>query len=421
MSNVHDAVPHLEGFNPFSDDYIDNPCPMVGRMHREQPVFYYEPMGLWFISKYEDVKNAARDWETFSSAALGLLPPPADLVEQAPDLSVDEIVNETDPPRHTHLRQPFVKSFSPHIVEELVPWYRTRANTLIDRFIGRGHCDLMQEFCYPLSLGAIMKLFELPEEMAADFRRWGDDYIQLLTVKRLDGETEAFGHPMPEAERRARWERLSEANSFFREFLEEQKIAAKAPFIQRMLEAKTADGEPALSSGDMVRNLIGIMVGGHETTANLMGQLALLLMRNPDQWDVLAAEPALLENAIEETLRRRGSAQGMLRVTTRDVEVRGVSLPKGSNVFLMLSGAGLDEEVFEEPARFDIGRKNAHDHISFGLGRHSCLGNIVARMETRVAFEELLRRIPRFRLAEKDGVVAVPAVTINVQQMNIVW
>lgn len=408
-------------FDPFDVDYIDDPYPMISRIHKEMPVFFYPPLDLWFISKYDDVKNAIKDWETFSSRALGLVTPPADIVERAPDLTVDELILATDPPLHTYLRQPIIKSFSHSAIKELEPKLRIKVNALIDTFIERGHCDIMREFAYPISLFAMMTLFEMPPEREEDFRHWGDDIISMFTVKRLGDDSADPVHPMPEPEVRMRWERLCEANSFFRTFLDAQRNATGAPFIKHMLNAKNAQGEPALSSGAMIRNLMAVVAGGHDTTANLIGQVALLLARNPDQWDRLNLQPELLPNAIEETLRRHGSAQGLLRVTTRDVEVRDVLLPKGSLVYLMLGGAAHDEDVFDAPWQFDIGRHNAGDNLTFGLGRHSCLGNTIAKLEARIAFEELLGRMPRFQIVP-NGIEASPALTaVNLAQLNVAW
>lgn len=405
----------------FAPDYVDDAYPTVARMHRDSPVFFYPPLNFWCVTKYNDVKAAMHDWKTFSSRAIGLITPPDDILPRLPDLVDESLIIATDPPLHTYIRQPIIKLFNYEAIKGVEAGLRTRVNSLIDAFIDRGHCDLMREFAYPISLDTIMQLFNLPVERAPDYRHWADDFISMLTPKPLGSGGEAPKHPMPEEVVRARWERLAEANAFFAELAEQRLREPGSDLISAMLQVKDAEGKPALTPRQVILNAVGLMTAGHDTTANLIGSMAMLLMRNPDQFDLLENDPSLLGGAIEETLRRHGSAKGVMRCTTQDVTIRGVTIPKDSYVFLMLNAANLDPEVFSDPGRYDITRANAEDNLTFGHGRHSCLGKMIGKMQARIAYEELLRRIPRFRLAE-SGLVNGPAMSaVNLTDLVIEW
>jgi cytochrome P450 len=410
-----------EAFDLFAADYIDDAFPAVSRLHQESPVFFYQPLNVWCVTKYDDVKNVLKDWKTYSSKAIGLIDPPDDLRSQVSDLCDDSLIIATDPPLHTQLRQPIIKLFNHEALKGVEPALRRRANELIDGFIGRGHCNLMREFAYPVSLATIMVLFNLPTERAAEYRAWSDDFISMLTPQPIGSNGQAPKHPMPDIEVRERWERLARANAFFRDLVDQRQREPETDLISEMLRVRDSEGNQALTPEAVIMNAVGLLTAGHDTTANLIGSMAMLLLRNPDQWNKLQGDSSLLNGAIHETLRRHGSAKALLRHVTQDVTIRGIDIPKDSYLFLMLNAANLDPEVFPDPDRFDITRSNAEDNLTFGFGRHACLGKMIAKLEARVAFEELFRRIPRFRLAE-DGLVNGPTMSaVNLIDLNIEW
>jgi cytochrome P450 len=289
---------------------------------------------------------------------------------------------------------------------------------LVDRFIGRGSCDFMQEFCYPLSLNVIIGLLGVPPERAADYRIWTEDLFSVLTPKTKDAVTK----PMSEKERRARWTRLAESQEFFENFVAERARCPAGDLTSQILQVKDASGNQAMPTPRVVRKIHELVAAGNDTTANLMGLMLIHLCEHPEQRAKLQADPSLLSNVVEETLRLRGTSPGLFRITTKDVELGGAVIPEGSLVWLLFIGGGVDESHFPNSEKWDIHRSNRDKHLAFGHGRHSCLGNPLARLEARVAFEELFKRIPDIRVSSGQTVEYLPVMTVTtINHLQAEW
>lgn len=410
--------PVLDGFDPFGQEFLSNPVPTIKRAQQTQPVFYYEPLRMWVVTKYDDICRAARDWETFSSQATGFVPPPADLKDRIPDDFVADHFISQDPPQHTADRSAVARQFLPRELQKQEPNIRRIANELIDGFIDRGSCDFMQEFCYPLSLNVIMGLIGVPAERQEDYRIWTEDFFSVLTPKNKDAVTK----PMSEEERRERWTRLAEGQQFFEEFVAGRAKCPVGDLTSQMLQAKDSSGNPAMPTHSIVRKIHELVAAGNDTTANLMGLMLIHMAENPAQDAEIRANPGLLAKVVEETLRLRGTSPGLFRLTTKDVELGGTMIPKDSLVWLLFIGGGVDEAHFPNSEAWDIHRPNADKHLAFGHGRHSCLGNPLARLEARVAFEELLRRMPDIRVTPGQTVDYLPVMTVTtINHLQAEW
>ncbi|MCW6507829.1 cytochrome P450 [Lichenifustis flavocetrariae] len=411
------AFPTLEGFDPFSPAFLSDPAPMIRKAQATTPAFYYPPLRMWVLTAYDDICRAARDWETFSSKAMGTVPPPDDLKHKIPETFVDDHYIAIDPPEHTSDRTAVARSFLPRELAKQEVNIRRIANELINTFIDKGSCDFMQEFCYPLSLGVIIELLGVPPERAADYRIWTEDLFAVLTPKSKD----AVSKPMSEEERRERWTRLAAGQDFFGELVEERARCPMDDLISVML-TKDANGKQAVPSRRIIRQINELVAAGNDTTANLMGQMLLFLAENPEQDAEVRANPDLLRDVVEETLRRRGTSPGLFRITKKDVEIGGATIPEGSLVWLLYIAGGLDETRFPDAERFDIHRPNKEKHLAFGHGRHSCLGNPLARLEARAAFEELFKRIPDIRMTPGQTLDYLPAITVTtLNHMKAEW
>lgn len=406
----HDTFPTLEGFDPLSPAFLADPAPFVRRAQETSPVFYYHPLRMWVITRHADICNAARDVETFSSKALGLVPPPADLAHRVPERMDEMFFVAIDPPEHTGSRMAMAPFFTPRGLAKLEEPIRAAANRLIDSFIDKGRCELMYDFCYPLSLEVIVDFLGIPKERSPDYRQWTDDMFSVFTPK--SPAAREASKPMDEDERRERWTRLLECNDFFTELVEDRRANPRDDLVSKMVHAKDANGQPAIPRDRMLRHIQELVAAGNDTTANLMAVMLQLFQDNPEQRAALDADPALITNAVEEALRLRGTSPGLFRITTRDVEIGGTTIPQGSSVWLLFSAGGLDDEKFPDATKFDIRRENAKEHLSFGHGRHACLGSPLARLEVRVAMEELYRRIPDIKVTPGQTLSYLPTLTV---------
>jgi cytochrome P450 len=411
--------PTLEGFDLLSPDYLRDPYPMIARAQRECPVFYYPPLDFWMITRYEDVVSVLTDWQTFSSRAYRAVPVPPDLcpvipAEQRgiPAAIIDSNFVNIDPPSHTAERKKAQKTFTRKLIAQSEDTVRRIANELIDGFIADGHCDLMQDFSYRLSLGVIVAMIGIPVETMPQFRDWIDDFFALMAPAHADSG-EAADVTLPIGEIEERYHRVAQANEFFANFLEQRRREPADDLASAMVAARNEDGTPAMTDTQITAHLLEITAAGGDTTANLIGHMVRYFTRDPGLLEEVRRDPALWEPAIEEGLRITGIASHQFRITTREVTIAGVTIPAGSKVAVHLPAANTDAERFPDPLRFDIHRANADDHVAFGLGRHFCMGAPLARLEARSALEELYRRIPDIRADLDETLDFVPAVTLR--------
>lgn len=405
MSEV--KILKLAGFNLMDPAFMADPYETVTRLHAQTPVFYDDALGSWVVTKYEDISQVLTSPDVFSARAVGRIPPPADILARVPDFAVDEIIFALDPPEHTLARLTMQMGFSRKIVDSLAEAIHVVADEAIDAIIDRGECNLIDDFCYEYSLGVIMRMLGLPKSHAEHYHRWSDALFALLVPKSLD-EDGAYQTHLSEAQIHQRWNDLAEANAFLREIAEERARNPKEDMISAMLQARDNNGN-AVDPGAAVRHALSLIAAGHDTTANLIANLVLLLSRNPDQLAAMKEDPSLIPNTVEEGLRRRGPVATLFRITTTDVEIRGQSIPKGSIICLLVPGGNLDPDVFPEPRKFDIKRANANRHFGFGRGRHACVGQPLARIEAPVALRKLYARMPDLLVAADIPVEYAPS------------
>lgn len=416
-------TPVLTGVDILTPEYVNNKEAYIAEAHRTTPVFYYPPMNIWVYTKYEDVRAAFLDSDTYSSEAYGVVPPPEDLAPLVEDMNTDVRINSMDPPEHGKLRLPVQHAFLPGGLTSVEKMARRNANELIDKFIDKGTCDLLQEFCYWFPLYTVLDLLGLPKDRAEDYHRWGTSLFSLFTPKSPDGQKAEHLKPMSEEALREAWTNLAEANEYFREVIGGMDANPGDNIMSRLVQLREPDGSRTLNMSVNVRNALDFVTAGHDTTATLIAHLVYYACSVPGLKSQLAQDPTMIPAAIDETVRIRGSADGLFRRTMGDVEIRGVHIPKGSIVYLYTSAANLDPEVFEEPTTFDITRANAKKSISFGYGRHVCVGQFLAKLEARIAFEELMRRIPSLRLPADFGKLSyLPSTNaIAVESLPVEW
>lgn len=355
-------------YDPYAPGFGARAVDTYRRLRDEHPVYRHPTRGFYALSRFEDVRAAANDPTTFSSEntsiAQGLLP----------------TIQSLDPPRHDVLRRLVTLAFTPRRVAAMEPAVRQIARELVERFAGKGHCDLKRALAAELPSRVIGEMIGLPPERREDFLEWTEAMV----------ETPAEGSV---AERN----RNPAASIYgaFAELLEQRRAERRDDLMSALLDAEV-DGE-RLSQQDLLGFCFVLVVAGNDTTTNLIANGAVLLAHHPEVRARLVREPALLPGAIEEMLRLESPAQALPRLATRELTLHGVRIPRGAEVLLVWAAANRDEREFPDPDHFDIGRP-IRRHLAFGQGIHFCLGANLARLEARVAFEELLARVPEYAL-----------------------
>lgn len=365
----------------FSDDMRRNPYPTYDRVRSASPVFHLQPFDLWMIFDFDGVKRALVDHDSFSS----------DLSHVPGSGNPGEWFVFFDPPRHTKLRALISKAFTPRTIANLEPRIRELSRQLLDEAIERGEMDLAADFSIPLPMLVIAEMIGVPAEDWSRYKRWSDVILKLANTFSGDEETAATLN-----EYRAV---TAEMRAFLPDLIAQRLADHRDDLLTRLVEAEV-DGD-RLTQDEVLGFVQLLLVGGQETTANLINNAILCFIENPSQLARLQASPDLLPSAIEEVLRYRSPVQWMPRATRRDVELHGQVIPAGKLVLPMIGSANRDPKQFAEADRFDIGR-DPNLHIAFGHGIHSCLGGPLARLEARIALADFLKRVQGFELASDE-------------------
>jgi cytochrome P450 len=381
-----DPVSESEDLGLFDDAVagdVRDPYPELADARRANPVQrldsslmpHEEGQEVFFIYRHEDIAQILRDGETFSSAhIIGLIMGP---------IMGEHIMLGMDDPEHRRYRALVSTAFRQKVLaqweQELVA---NVANELIDVFAGRGNAELVREFNFPFPTRVISGILGLPQEDYRQFQRWSTAILSFFT--KLDEAVVAS----------------EEVKEYMAGILAQRRLEPREDLISELAQAEL-DGE-RLSDEEIFSFLRLLLPAGVETTYRATGNLLFSLLSNPEQLDAVRADRALVPPAIEEALRLETPLLNITRLATRDTEISGTPIPKGSTVMLMLAAANRDETRFAEPDRYDIFRENPKPHISFGQGPHACIGTHLARMEMRVSLNLLLDRLPNLRL-DPDG------------------
>ena len=400
-------------YSPLSPAHLANPHRFYDRARREEPVFFSPMLNSWVVTRYEDVSAALRDWQRFSSAgafssAIQFAPETTAILSQGIPLLAHALINN-DPPRHTRIRASVNKVFSARRVASFEPRIRAIVNRMIDQFIAEGHADLVERFNYPFPAVVIFDIIGVPEADLRQVKDWCAATLDLLVT------------PMP-VERQVECARSALAyQRYIADLIEQRRAAPRDDLASDLVKAIDA-GEVDLSMDELVELLFDLVVAGHETTANLLGNSLLQLLPDRGLWRAIGQDQQLLRNAIEEAIRFEGPAIGFFRITAEDVELSGTTVPKGSPVFLLYGAANHDAAQFPNPHTFDPQRENAARHLGFGAGVHFCLGAPLARLEMRIALEALSARMPGLRLAGGQQLAYRPNISVRgLQRLLVEW
>ncbi|MFD1931865.1 cytochrome P450 [Nonomuraea mangrovi] len=361
----------------FSPEFSADPYAVYAGLRAKGPVHPIDfPPGAtsFVVVDYEYARPALNDPRLSKNLANG----PEwfrDAISQQNPVLADNMLM-ADPPDHTRLRRLVQKAFTPRRIEELRPRVQQITDELIDAFSG-DRIELIDAFAFPLPIIVICELLGIPDADRADFRRWSGALVNPAVTEELAAQRDEAGTAL---------------RAYFTGLIAERRATPTDDLVGALVTSTE------LSEQELLSTLALLLIAGHETTVNLIGNGMLALLRNRDQLDLLRAEPELLPNAVEEFLRYDAPVErGTFRTALEDLEIAGTHIPKGSFVHVSIGAAGRDPRAFERADTLDIERSD-NRHVAFGHGIHFCLGAPLARMEGQIAFGSLLGRLPNIAL-----------------------
>lgn len=371
-------------YDPFSYEIDEDPYPVYRWMRDEAPAYYNAELDFFAFTRFQDNLDAFVDHETYSSnhgTSLEFMDEPK------PDTG---LIIYMDPPRHNRYRALVSKTFTPRQIQELAVEIRRIAVSYLDPLVGRSSFDVVREFTARLPMDVISSMLGVPE----GDRRWVQEGSNAILHREP-------GNPMPTKEA---LESSGQVGRFVQSLIDDRRVHPRDDMLTRLTEVEVEeDGVTSrLSDADIQSFFLLLATAGNETVTKLLATAYFELARNPDERRLLVEDPKLIPNAVEETLRFDPPSQYQGRVTTRPVRVHGTDIPAGARVLLINGASGRDERQFAGPDRFDVRRK-IDLHLGFGHGRHFCLGASLARLESRIAIEELLARFPDYEVPA-DGI-----------------
>ncbi|MBN3779014.1 cytochrome P450 [Burkholderia sp. Ac-20345] len=400
-------------FQLSGSDFVACPYSTYARMRAEDPVYQHKSdQGdtIWYVTRYEDVQFVLRDkrfvldWRnTLTDEERSRMPSLSPAMRR-----LTRHLLSMDGAEHAGQRALINKAFTNHAVEEMRERIEAIAEELIDSVVSHGRMDLIEDFALPLPMSIIMELLGVPGDDYRRFRAWSQIFVN-----------ENVG-PVFQQRQKA----LAEFAAYLEPLIAERREHPRQDLLTALVQAES-DGS-TLSAEEIYSMAMLLLVAGHETSSNLIGNSVVALLQHPDQLAKLRRQPELWEQAIEELLRYGGSIEAaMLRFATEDLDLGDKRIRRGDAVRVLLTSANRDETQFDHPEALDLERPGGR-HLAFGVGVHYCLGAPLARMEAKIAIDTLLRRLPNLRIAEPleslERVVALGATQFRgLRHIPLAW
>ena len=378
------SPPPLSLYQLLDPEVLANPYPLFRRLRTEDPVHWDPFLHAWVVTRYADVQRVLHDFSADRTptperlAAMGL-----ESLAPIARVMVRQMLF-MDPPAHTRLRGLASIAFTPARVERLRQRISEITERLLDTVQPSGRMEVIEDLADPLPCIVTCEMLGVPAQDYKQLKVWSTDFAEML------------GNFQHNPERTPRvLKSVAEMTRYFESAMEEQRRNPREGLLGSFMTAEL-DGD-RLTQEEIIANVIVTMVGGQETTTNLIGNGVLSLVRNPGELHRVRTDPSLVPSAVEELLRYESPSQHTARLAPDDVQLGGKAIPKRQAVIAVMAAANRDPERFPDPDRLDLGRKD-NRHLAFGWAAHFCFGAALARLEGRIAFEAMLRRLPDWEL-----------------------
>jgi cytochrome P450 len=362
------------------------------QMRRLYPVVYDERNNIWGVFRYDDVQTILGDYRTFSSAPQTSDSPISSSNDRDAAPFQRPSLLQSDPPYHRTLRGVIASAFTPMMIAKLQPHIENIAHEMLNEVIAKGSMDLIDDLAYPLPVTIIAELLGVPIEDHNLFRGWADTIVTSTGGDITDDHGTSNNIV----------QMINEIDSYFSGIVEERHRSPREDLITNLIKAQ-AEGRH-LFREEILTFCRLLLLAGHVTTVNLIGNTILSLLQNQTEFRLLQNDHNLIPSTIEETLRYRSPVQAVIRIVSKDTNLGGQTIQSGQRVIVWLGSANHDESVFADPERFDITRSNSQHqaHVGFGHGIHFCLGAPLARLEGQVVLRVILQRLKDLNLDADD-------------------
>ena len=405
----------MQNMSFFDPEIVECPFPFYQAARKEAPVIKLiapeSGQSLFLVTRYDLVVKALKDSALYSSRFMN----PIGREKTDPDIEavydqgwpwVDTLLT-SDPPDHRRYRSLVQGVFTAKRVRALAPDIEKIANELVDTFIDSGGCDFVTAFARPLPLRVIADQYGVPSQDLPTFKRWSDSFVARL------------GGLVSKEEELECAQDVVALQHYLKKRIDERRSSSRDDLISDLVHARTDNAAP-LSDTELINMLQQLLVAGNVTTANTLAGGIMSLIREPEKMDAVRADPRLIDGLVRESLRMVTAQSGMWRITTRETELSGVSIPAGATILLRYDAANRDPAQFPNPESFDIYRKNSPTHLAFGMGTHFCVGALLANKELEIGFRVLLTRLNNIRFAADNDFKHRPNMMLRgLKRLNI--
>jgi cytochrome P450 len=390
---------------------VEDPYSFYARLRQEEPITFYPELDAWLVTRFEDIQSVLQQPDKFSSSnTLSSMVTfhPRVLEELVKGYLPVPVVLNSDKPEHTRFRMPLVKTLTSARIKSLEPFVREVAHRLVDGFIHQRQVEIIGQFAFPLAFEVVLTLLGIPAQDLELIRKWVYDWITIMSMQ------------LDEEQQQACARSLVSLQHYLVGLIAEHKKAPQDDLLSAMQFFRVPDMEP-LTDIELLIMLQALIFAGLETTINMLGNGLQLLLESPERWHRLCDYPEDIPQAIEEILRFESPIQMFARVTTCEVTIGEVTLPEDASLLLVYGSGNRDEAVFACAHEFQL-QRSPNSHMAFGRGIHSCVGAALARLEGRVAFETLVRRLPHLRLVPGQSLIHIPSLLFRgYKQLEVEW